>query len=96
MQHEATLDCVQCEVINPHYIYAINKCGVQGAVLMCSMECTGASAGAGAGAGAGADAVFCVLCAVCSVLPDTCEDLAVQIRFLNSLHLKLSLGQKKY
>ena len=40
---------------------------------MCSRRCTGAVAGAFAGAGA----VRSVHCAVCSVLPTTCEDLAV-------------------
>ena len=42
---------------------------------MFSMKCTGAVAGAFTGAGAGS-----VHCAVCSVLPATGEELAVETR----------------
>ena len=44
---------------------------------MFSMKCTGAVAGAFTGAGAGAGSVHC---AVCSVLPATGEELAVETR----------------
>ena len=46
-------------------------CSVQYSV--CSMKCTGGGGGA----------VRSVQCAVCSTLPYTGEDLAVQIRYVN-------------
>ena len=49
-----------------------------------------------AGAGAGTGEVCTVQCAVCSVLPVTGEDLALQIRFFKYFMYKKILEPKEY